>query len=85
MTTNAIYKAGVPAVSAVPSYTNSAVSATTGVSVQPNAAVSPQTGLPAYLSSNGATGTTVYGVKAAGSLNVNNLATVAPARNTPQS
>ena len=83
MTTNAIYKAGVPAASATPTYTTVPVSASVGRASNTGVGtVSAQTGIPTYL---GANGTTVYGVKAAGSLNVNNLATVAPARNTPQS
>jgi hypothetical protein len=83
---NAIYKAGVPAVTAIPTYGTSAVSAVTGVSVLTNAAVSPVTGVAVGVGKvlkNGQYAT--VGVSVAGSLNANGVLTVAPGRNSPQS
>jgi hypothetical protein len=89
---NAIYKAGVPAVTAVPTYGTygaagtSAVSAVTGAANTTNAAVSPVTGVAVGVGKvlkNGQYAT--VGVSMAGSLNANGVLTVAPGRNSPQS
>jgi hypothetical protein len=60
MTTNAIYKAGVPAASATPTYTTVPVSASVGRASNTGVGtVSAQTGVPTYLGANGANGSVV--------------------------
>ena len=83
---NNIYKAGVPSQYGVQNQTGIPTPPSiTGKAVTSNTTVSPSYGTPVNHGANSDNGTTVYGVKQAGSLNANGVLTVAPGKNTPQS